>query len=160
MKDFLLFFCRKDQNLLSPVNCWYLLLNQVSLDSAPHTPVVKHREELSPSECAAVFQVRRESKDHATLSDLYLNNVISRLTHISEDSARLLKRVRSSVLVTFTDQVRSLEPVEVGFVGFHRIQFKTHTNVRSAFLVTNYKNCSMFLHKVVFSLGDQKQILL
>ncbi|TNN26537.1 SLIT-ROBO Rho GTPase-activating protein 1 [Liparis tanakae] len=59
---------RKDQNLLSPVNCWYLLLNQV----------------------------RRESKDHATLSDLYLNNVISRLTHISEDSARLLKRVSSS----------------------------------------------------------------
>lgn len=39
------------------------------------------------------FQVRRESKDHATLSDLYLNNVITRLTHISEDSARLLKRV-------------------------------------------------------------------
>lgn len=38
--------------------------------------------------------MRRESKDHATLSDLYLNNVISRLTHISEDSARLLKRVR------------------------------------------------------------------
>lgn len=38
-------------------------------------------------------QVRRESKDHATLSDLYLNNVITRLTHISEDSARLLKRV-------------------------------------------------------------------
>ncbi|KAK0134444.1 SLIT-ROBO Rho GTPase-activating protein 1 [Merluccius polli] len=55
---------KKDQNLLSPVNCWYLLLNQV----------------------------RRESKDHATLSDLYLNNVITRLTHISEDSARLLKR--------------------------------------------------------------------
>lgn len=40
-----------------------------------------------------LFQVRRESKDHATLSDLYLNNVITRLTHISEDSARLLKRV-------------------------------------------------------------------
>uniref|UniRef100_A0A6Q2Y3Q9 SLIT-ROBO Rho GTPase activating protein 1b n=1 Tax=Esox lucius TaxID=8010 RepID=A0A6Q2Y3Q9_ESOLU len=56
---------KKDQNLLSPVNCWYLLLNQV----------------------------RRESKDHATLSDLYLNNVITRLTHISDDSARLLKRV-------------------------------------------------------------------
>uniref|UniRef100_A0A8C9XG05 SLIT-ROBO Rho GTPase-activating protein 1 n=1 Tax=Sander lucioperca TaxID=283035 RepID=A0A8C9XG05_SANLU len=60
---------KKDQNLLSPVNCWYLLLNQV----------------------------RRESKDHATLSDLYLNNVISRLTHISEDSARLLKRVSSCI---------------------------------------------------------------
>lgn len=60
--------CRKDQNLLSPVNCWYLLLNQV----------------------------RRESKDHATLSDLYLNNVITRFTHVSEDNMRLLKKVRSN----------------------------------------------------------------
>uniref|UniRef100_A0A673JT26 SLIT-ROBO Rho GTPase-activating protein 2 n=1 Tax=Sinocyclocheilus rhinocerous TaxID=307959 RepID=A0A673JT26_9TELE len=59
---------KKDQNLLSPVNCWYLLLNQV----------------------------RRESKDHATLSDLYLNNVITRFTHVSEDNMRLLKKVRST----------------------------------------------------------------
>uniref|UniRef100_A0A672NYA3 F-BAR domain-containing protein n=1 Tax=Sinocyclocheilus grahami TaxID=75366 RepID=A0A672NYA3_SINGR len=59
---------KKDQNLLSPVNCWYLLLNQV----------------------------RRESKDHATLSDLYLNNVITRFTHVSEDNMRLLKKVRSN----------------------------------------------------------------
>lgn len=29
LKVFSLFFSRKDQNLLSPVNCWYLLLNQV-----------------------------------------------------------------------------------------------------------------------------------
>lgn len=56
---------RRDQNLLSPVNCWYLLLNQV----------------------------RRESKDHATLSDIYLNNVIMRFMQISEDSTRLLKKV-------------------------------------------------------------------
>ncbi|XP_035381188.1 SLIT-ROBO Rho GTPase-activating protein 1 isoform X3 [Electrophorus electricus] len=55
---------KKDQNLLSPVNCWYLLLNQV----------------------------RRESKDHATLSDIYLNNVIMRFMQISEDSTRLLKK--------------------------------------------------------------------
>lgn len=60
-----LFLFRKDQNLLSPVNCWYLLLNQV----------------------------RRESKDHATLSDIYLNNVIMRFMQISEDSTRLLKKV-------------------------------------------------------------------
>lgn len=30
-QGFPLFSSRKDQNLLSPVNCWYLLLNQVSL---------------------------------------------------------------------------------------------------------------------------------
>lgn len=58
---------RKDQNLLSPVNCWYLLLNQV----------------------------RRESKDHATLSDIYLNNVIMRFMQISEDSTRMFKKVMS-----------------------------------------------------------------
>lgn len=56
---------RRDQNLLSPVNCWYLLLNQV----------------------------RRESKDHATLSDIYLNNIIMRFMQISEDSTRMFKKV-------------------------------------------------------------------
>lgn len=37
--------------------------------------------------------MRRESKDHATLSDIYLNNVIMRFMQISEDSTRLLKKV-------------------------------------------------------------------
>lgn len=79
---------RKDQNLLSPVNCWYLLLNQV----------------------------RRESKDHATLSDIYLNNVIMRFMQISEDSTRLMKKVRtvfnykSSILqMAFSARVRQIE---------------------------------------------------
>ncbi|XP_043934581.1 SLIT-ROBO Rho GTPase-activating protein 3 isoform X2 [Protopterus annectens] len=55
---------KKDQHLLSPVNCWYLILNQT----------------------------RRESKDHATLNDIYLNNVIIRLSQISEDVIRLFKK--------------------------------------------------------------------
>ncbi|XP_015243828.1 PREDICTED: SLIT-ROBO Rho GTPase-activating protein 3 isoform X1 [Cyprinodon variegatus] len=55
---------RKDQHLLSSVNCWYLLLNQT----------------------------RRESRDHATLSDIYTNNVIVRLAQISEDVIRLFKK--------------------------------------------------------------------
>uniref|UniRef100_A0A452SF58 F-BAR domain-containing protein n=1 Tax=Ursus americanus TaxID=9643 RepID=A0A452SF58_URSAM len=63
---------KKDQNLLSPVNCWYLLLNQV----------------------------RRESKDHATLSDIYLNNVIMRFMQISEDSTRMFKKVHSISVLT------------------------------------------------------------
>uniref|UniRef100_A0A8C8BUC8 SLIT-ROBO Rho GTPase activating protein 3 n=1 Tax=Oncorhynchus tshawytscha TaxID=74940 RepID=A0A8C8BUC8_ONCTS len=54
---------KKDQNLLSTVNCWYLVLNQT----------------------------RRESRDHATLSDLYNNNVIFRLAHVGEDVIRLFK---------------------------------------------------------------------
>ncbi|CAB1354018.1 unnamed protein product, partial [Coregonus sp. 'balchen'] len=57
---------KKDQNLLSTVNCWYLVLNQT----------------------------RRESRDHATLSDLYNNNVIFRLAHVGEDVIRLFKKVR------------------------------------------------------------------
>ncbi|XP_060898967.1 SLIT-ROBO Rho GTPase-activating protein 3-like isoform X2 [Labrus mixtus] len=55
---------KKDQNLLSTVNCWYLVLDQT----------------------------RRESRDHATLSDLYNNNVIVRLAHVGEDVIRLFKK--------------------------------------------------------------------
>ncbi|KAM6928317.1 SLIT-ROBO Rho GTPase-activating protein 3 isoform 2-T2 [Xenentodon cancila] len=55
---------KKDQHLLSSVNCWYLVLSQT----------------------------RRESRDHATLSDLYTNNVIVRLAQISEDVIRLFKK--------------------------------------------------------------------
>lgn len=58
---------RKDQNVLSPVNCWNLLLNQV----------------------------KRESRDHTTLSDIYLNNIIPRFVQVSEDSGRLFKKVNS-----------------------------------------------------------------
>uniref|UniRef100_A0A4W5QYT6 Uncharacterized protein n=1 Tax=Hucho hucho TaxID=62062 RepID=A0A4W5QYT6_9TELE len=56
--------CRKEQSVLSPVNCWNLLLSQV----------------------------KRESRDHATLSDLYLNNIIPRFAQVSEDSGRLFKK--------------------------------------------------------------------
>ncbi|KAB1263965.1 SLIT-ROBO Rho GTPase-activating protein 3, partial [Camelus dromedarius] len=54
----------KDQYLLSPVNCWYLVLHQT----------------------------RRESRDHATLNDIFMNNVIVRLSQISEDVIRLFKK--------------------------------------------------------------------
>uniref|UniRef100_A0A3Q1JVN9 SLIT-ROBO Rho GTPase activating protein 3 n=1 Tax=Anabas testudineus TaxID=64144 RepID=A0A3Q1JVN9_ANATE len=55
---------KKDQNLLSTVNCWYLVLDQT----------------------------RRESRDHATLSDIYNNNVIVRMAHVGEDVIRLFKK--------------------------------------------------------------------
>ncbi|XP_075317331.1 SLIT-ROBO Rho GTPase-activating protein 3-like isoform X3 [Odontesthes bonariensis] len=55
---------KKDQNLFSTVNCWYLVLDQT----------------------------RRESRDHATLSDIYNNNVIVRLAHVGEDVIRLFKK--------------------------------------------------------------------
>ncbi|XP_075406505.1 SLIT-ROBO Rho GTPase-activating protein 3 isoform X1 [Tenrec ecaudatus] len=55
---------KKDQHLLSPVNCWYLVLHQT----------------------------RRESRDHATLNDIFMNNVIVRLSQISEDVIRLFKK--------------------------------------------------------------------
>lgn len=58
---------RKDQHLLSPVNCWYLVLTQT----------------------------RRESRDHATLNDIFMNNVIVRLSQISEDVIRLFKKVNA-----------------------------------------------------------------
>ncbi|KAK5896221.1 hypothetical protein CgunFtcFv8_009844 [Champsocephalus gunnari] len=88
---------KKDQNLLSPVNCWYLLLNQV----------------------------RRESKDHATLSDLYLNNVISRLTHISEDSARLLKRSKEIIFQLQEDLMKLLNELYTVMKTYHMYHVET-----------------------------------
>lgn len=58
---------------MSPVNCWNLLL----------------------------LQVKRESRDHATLSDLYLNNIIPRFAQISEDSGRLFKKVTQFTFFSF-----------------------------------------------------------
>lgn len=66
-----LLFSRKDQHLLSSVNCWYLVLNQT----------------------------RRESRDHATLSDIYTNNVIVRLAQICEDVIRLFKKVSATTVL-------------------------------------------------------------
>uniref|UniRef100_A0A8C5HB76 SLIT-ROBO Rho GTPase-activating protein 1-like n=1 Tax=Gouania willdenowi TaxID=441366 RepID=A0A8C5HB76_GOUWI len=88
---------KKDQNLLSPVNCWYLLLNQV----------------------------RRESKDHATLSDLYLNNVITRLTHISDDSARLLKRSKEIIFQLQEDLMKLLNELYTVMKTYHMYHVET-----------------------------------
>ncbi|KAK6314992.1 hypothetical protein J4Q44_G00145210 [Coregonus suidteri] len=98
---------KKDQNLLSPVNCWYLLLNQV----------------------------RRESKDHATLSDLYLNNVITRLTHISDDSARLLKRSKEITFQLQEDMMKLLNELYTVMKTYHMYHGETlnaETKLRDA----------------------------
>uniref|UniRef100_A0A3P9KD39 SLIT-ROBO Rho GTPase-activating protein 1 n=1 Tax=Oryzias latipes TaxID=8090 RepID=A0A3P9KD39_ORYLA len=68
---------KKDQHLLSSVNCWYLLLNQT----------------------------RRESRDHATLSDIYTNNVIVRLAQIGEDVIRLFKKVMKTYHMYHTESI-------------------------------------------------------
>uniref|UniRef100_A0A8C2I1T5 SLIT-ROBO Rho GTPase-activating protein 1 n=1 Tax=Cyprinus carpio TaxID=7962 RepID=A0A8C2I1T5_CYPCA len=82
---------KKDQNLLSPVNCWYLLLNQV----------------------------RRESKDHATLSDIYLNNVIMRFMQISEDSTRLLKKSKEITFQVQEDLMKVLNELYTVMKTYH-----------------------------------------
>lgn len=70
-------FFRKDQHLLSPVNCWYLVLTQT----------------------------RRESRDHATLNDIFMNNVIVRLSQISEDVIRLFKKVTWASILEFQSKI-------------------------------------------------------
>uniref|UniRef100_A0A672RRL6 SLIT-ROBO Rho GTPase-activating protein 2-like n=1 Tax=Sinocyclocheilus grahami TaxID=75366 RepID=A0A672RRL6_SINGR len=71
---------KTEQNVLSPVNCWNLLL----------------------------AQVKRESRDHATLSDLYLNNIIPRFAQVSEDSGRLFKKSKEVGLQLQEDLMKVL----------------------------------------------------
>uniref|UniRef100_A0A803VT82 SLIT-ROBO Rho GTPase activating protein 1 n=1 Tax=Ficedula albicollis TaxID=59894 RepID=A0A803VT82_FICAL len=82
---------QKDQNLLSPVNCWYLLLNQV----------------------------RRESKDHATLSEIYLNNVIMRFMQISEDSTRMFKKSKEISFQLHEDLMKVLNELYTVMKTYH-----------------------------------------
>lgn len=90
---------RKDQHLLSPVNCWYLVLTQT----------------------------RRESRDHATLNDIFMNNVIVRLSQISEDVIRLFKKVK--VLFTISSLAKEgsyLKPIQfcvcISYIQYGRIR--------------------------------------
>ncbi|KAB5536942.1 hypothetical protein PHYPO_G00113110 [Pangasianodon hypophthalmus] len=82
---------KKEQNVLSPVNCWNLLLTQV----------------------------KRESRDHATLSDLYLNNVIPRFAQISEDSGRLFKKSKEVGLQLQEDLMKVLNELYTVMKTYH-----------------------------------------
>ncbi|XP_032809934.2 SLIT-ROBO Rho GTPase-activating protein 1-like isoform X1 [Petromyzon marinus] len=84
-------FNRRDQNLLSPVNCWYLLLNQT----------------------------RRESRDHATLSDIYLNNVIVRFGQIGEDSQRLFKKSKDIGVTLQDDLLKYISELNTVIKTYH-----------------------------------------
>uniref|UniRef100_A0AAX7VKC0 SLIT-ROBO Rho GTPase activating protein 2a n=1 Tax=Astatotilapia calliptera TaxID=8154 RepID=A0AAX7VKC0_ASTCA len=87
-KDHLL---KKEQSILSPVNCWNLLLQQV----------------------------KRESRDHATLSDLYLNNIIPRFAQISEDSGRLFKKSKEVGLQLQEDLLKVLNELYSVMKTYH-----------------------------------------
>ncbi|KFP59172.1 SLIT-ROBO Rho GTPase-activating protein 2, partial [Cathartes aura] len=82
---------RKDQNVLSPVNCWNLLLNQV----------------------------KRESRDHTTLSDIYLNNIIPRFVQVSEDSGRLFKKSKEVGLQLQEDLMKVLNELYTVMKTYH-----------------------------------------
>ncbi|XP_034537102.1 SLIT-ROBO Rho GTPase-activating protein 2 isoform X1 [Notolabrus celidotus] len=87
-KDHLL---KKEQSILSPVNCWNLLL----------------------------LQVKRESRDHATLSDLYLNNIIPRFAQISEDSGRLFKKSKEVCVQLQEDLMKVLNELYTVMKTYH-----------------------------------------
>ncbi|XP_069489276.1 SLIT-ROBO Rho GTPase-activating protein 2 isoform X2 [Ambystoma mexicanum] len=82
---------KKDQNVLSPVNCWNLLLSQV----------------------------KRESRDHNTLSDIYLNNVIPRFGQVSEDSGRLFKKSKELGLQLQEDLMKVLNELYSVMKTYH-----------------------------------------
>uniref|UniRef100_A0A3Q3RCU5 SLIT-ROBO Rho GTPase-activating protein 1 n=1 Tax=Monopterus albus TaxID=43700 RepID=A0A3Q3RCU5_MONAL len=66
-----------------------------------------------------IFQVRRESKDHATLSDIYLNNVIMRFMQISEDSTRLLKKSKEIAFQLQEDLMKVLNELYTVMKTYH-----------------------------------------
>ncbi|KAJ8377507.1 hypothetical protein AAFF_G00259750 [Aldrovandia affinis] len=82
---------RKEQSVLSPVSCWNLLLSQV----------------------------KREGRDHATLSELYLNNIIPRFTQVSDDSGRLFKKSKEMGLQLQEDLLKVLNELYTVMKAYH-----------------------------------------
>ncbi|XP_072280628.1 SLIT-ROBO Rho GTPase-activating protein 2-like isoform X1 [Pyxicephalus adspersus] len=82
---------KNNQNVLSPVTCWNLLLTQV----------------------------KRESRDHATLSDIYLNNIIPRFGQIGEDSGRLFKKSKEIGLQLQEDLMKVLNELYTVMKTYH-----------------------------------------
>ncbi|XP_064160493.1 SLIT-ROBO Rho GTPase-activating protein 2 isoform X1 [Anguilla rostrata] len=82
---------KKEQAILSPLNCWNLLLSQV----------------------------KGESRDHATLSDLYLNNIIPRFAQVSEDSGRLFKKSKEVGLQLQEDMLKVLNELHAVMKTYH-----------------------------------------
>uniref|UniRef100_A0A8C6PDX1 SLIT-ROBO Rho GTPase-activating protein 2 n=1 Tax=Nothobranchius furzeri TaxID=105023 RepID=A0A8C6PDX1_NOTFU len=82
---------KKEQVISSPLNCWNLML----------------------------LQVKRESRDHATLSDLYLNNIIPRFAQISEDSGRLFKKSKEVGVQLQEDLLKVLNELYTVMKTYH-----------------------------------------
>uniref|UniRef100_A0A7N8WPL8 SLIT-ROBO Rho GTPase-activating protein 1 n=1 Tax=Mastacembelus armatus TaxID=205130 RepID=A0A7N8WPL8_9TELE len=64
-------------------------------------------------------QVKRESRDHATLSDLYLNNIIPRFAQISEDSGRLFKKSKEVGVQLQEDLMKVLNELYTVMKTYH-----------------------------------------
>ncbi|XP_069501509.1 rho GTPase-activating protein 4 isoform X2 [Ambystoma mexicanum] len=83
---------RKDQNLLSPVNCWYMILNQT----------------------------RQESKDHGALSEVYTGFLTQRLSHIGEDVARLSKKSKDVGLQMQEELLKTISEVQAAMKTYQQ----------------------------------------
>ncbi|XP_078520716.1 rho GTPase-activating protein 4 isoform X3 [Lissotriton helveticus] len=83
---------RKDQNLLSPVNCWYMILNQT----------------------------RQESRDHGALSEVYTGFLTQRLTHIGEDVARLSKKSKDVGLQMQEELLKTISEVQAAMKTYQQ----------------------------------------
>uniref|UniRef100_A0A8B9TP79 SLIT-ROBO Rho GTPase activating protein 3 n=1 Tax=Anas platyrhynchos TaxID=8839 RepID=A0A8B9TP79_ANAPL len=95
---------KKDQHLLSPVNCWYLVLTQT----------------------------RRESRDHATLNDIFMNNVIVRLSQISEDVIRLFKKSKEIGLQMHEEALESHQRVMKTYHMYHAESISAESKLKEA----------------------------
>ncbi|KAF4790664.1 SLIT-ROBO Rho GTPase-activating protein 2 [Turdus rufiventris] len=111
---------KKDQNVLSPVNCWNLLLNQV----------------------------KRESRDHTTLSDIYLNNIIPRFVQVSEDSGRLFKKSKEVGLQLQEDLMKVLNELYTRQAKYTENRLKAIKARNEYLLALEATNASVFKYYI------------
>uniref|UniRef100_A0A8C4DAP7 SLIT-ROBO Rho GTPase activating protein 2 n=1 Tax=Dicentrarchus labrax TaxID=13489 RepID=A0A8C4DAP7_DICLA len=83
------------------------------------SPAKFRKDKEIVAEYETQVKVKRESRDHATLSDLYLNNIIPRFAQISEDSGRLFKKSKEVGVQLQEDMMKVLNELYTVMKTYH-----------------------------------------
>ncbi|XP_066469780.1 rho GTPase-activating protein 4 [Tiliqua scincoides] len=81
---------RKDQNLPSPLNCWYTILHQT----------------------------RQASRDHGALSEIYTGHLALRLVHISEDVGRLARKSKEMEQQMQDELLKAISELQIAMKSY------------------------------------------
>ncbi|XP_069785303.1 SLIT-ROBO Rho GTPase-activating protein 3-like isoform X3 [Narcine bancroftii] len=87
---------RKEQNVLSPVNCWYQILSQT----------------------------RQQSRQHGALHEIFANHLTVQLAHIGEDVTRIARKSKDIGLHIQEELLKVIDELQIAMKTYHMYHLK------------------------------------